>query len=280
MNRRSCEVSWKAFLREENLPHQWCPGCGYGVILKSMLFAFEKEGLAPKDVVVVTGIGCWGKADDYLYTNTVHVTHGRALPVATGIKVANPSLKVVALMGDGDSATIGGNHLIHSSRRNIDVTAIVANNLNYGMTGGQYSCTTPLYSRTSTSWYGDPEPALDICRVVGAAGASFAARTTVYHVAMIEKYVSMAVSHEGFSLVEVISPCPTYFGRYNKVGSAPAMLNWLKENAVPVERASKLSDEERKETFVTGIFADKKGQSFLSRYGEIQSRARRELERE
>ncbi len=280
MSRRSKEVSWKAFLREESLPHQWCAGCGYGVILKSMLYAFEKCGLAPKDVVVVTGIGCWGKADDYLYTNTVHVTHGRALPVATGIKVANPSLKVLALMGDGDSATIGGNHLIHSSRRNIDVTAIIANNLNYGMTGGQYSCTTPLDSRTSTSWYGDPEPALDICRLTETAGASFVARTTVYHMAMIEKYILMALSHEGFSLVEVISPCPTYFGRYNKMPKASIMLNWLKDKAISIERAKNLSEEERDGAIVTGVFADKKGHSFLSRYKEIQARARKDPESE
>jgi 2-oxoglutarate ferredoxin oxidoreductase subunit beta len=280
MSKRSCEVSWKAFLREENLPHQWCPGCGYGVILKSMLYAFEKGGLAPKDVVVVTGIGCWGKADDYLYANTVHVTHGRALPVATGIKVANPSMKVIALMGDGDSATIGGNHLIHSSRRNIDVVALVANNLNYGMTGGQYSCTTPLDSRTSTSWYGDPEPALDVCRLSETAGASFVARTTVYHATTIEKYIGMALSHEGFSLVEVISPCPTYFGRYNKLSKAPQMLKWLKEQSIPIERVKDLSEEDLKEKFVTGVFVDKKGHSFLSRYREIQSRARNELESE
>lgn len=161
------------YLRYDKLPLFWCPGCSDGIVLGAIVRSFAELGLKKEEIVVVTGIGCWGKADDYLGTHTLHVTHGRALAFATGVKAAKPELTVVALMGDGDCATIGGNHFIHAARRNIGVTAIVVNNLNYGMTGGQYSATTPEGSSTSTSPLGSLEPAFDLCELGESGRRSF-----------------------------------------------------------------------------------------------------------
>ena len=164
------------YLKPGVLPHMWCAGCGIGTMLGAMLRAFEELGYSNTDTVVVTGIGCTGKLDDYLVTNALHTTHGRALAYATGIKAFNPRLHVVVIMGDGDGVTIGGNHFIHAARRNMDLTAIVLNNLNYGMTGGQASGTTPEWSITSTTAYGNPEREFDICALAEAAGANYVAR--------------------------------------------------------------------------------------------------------
>ena len=168
------------YLKDGVLPHMWCPGCGIGVMLGAMLRAFEELEYTNTDTVVVTGIGCTGKADDYLVTNALHTTHGRALAYATGIKAFNPRLHVVVLMGDGDSVTIGGNHFIHAARRNMDLTAIVINNFNYGMTGGQVSGTTPGGRFTSTTAWGNPERDFDICALAQVAGANYVARETPY----------------------------------------------------------------------------------------------------
>jgi 2-oxoglutarate ferredoxin oxidoreductase subunit beta len=169
------------YLKDGVLPHMWCPGCGIGIVLGGMLRAFEELGYERHNTVVVTGIGCTGKADDYLVTNALHTTHGRALAYATGIKAFNPALNVVVLMGDGDSVTIGGNHFIHAARRNIDLTAIIVNNFNYGMTGGQVSGTTPFEHKTATTAWGNPERSFDICELAAAAGANYVARGTIYH---------------------------------------------------------------------------------------------------
>jgi 2-oxoglutarate ferredoxin oxidoreductase subunit beta len=192
--------------------------------------AFADLDLEPARIVVVTGIGCWGKADDYLRTNALHGTHGRALPFATGVKAVNPELVVVALMGDGDCMTIGGNHLLHAARRNLSLTAVVVNNFNYGMTGGQYSATTPLGSRTSTSRAGCPEEPMDACAVVAAAGAALVARSSVYHVEQTRRLVREALTTPGFSFVEVASTCPTHFGRFNQSADPVQMLETLRHH--------------------------------------------------
>jgi 2-oxoglutarate ferredoxin oxidoreductase subunit beta len=166
------------YLKDGVLPHMWCPGCGIGIMLGAMLRAFEELGFSNTDTVVVTGIGCTGKLDDYLVTNALHTTHGRALAFATGVKAFRPELNVVVIMGDGDSVTIGGNHFIHAARRNMDLTAIVLNNLNFGMTGGQVSGTTPEWRFTSTTAYGNPEKEFDICALAETAGANYVARST------------------------------------------------------------------------------------------------------
>ncbi len=256
---RSRARGYTDYLDEAALPHIWCAGCGNGNVLKALLGAFASRGLDPRMTVVVTGIGCWGKADDYIRTNAIHGTHGRALAVATGVKAYRPELAVVALMGDGDFATIGGNHFIHAARRNIGVTAVVANNLNYGMTGGQYSGTTPAGSLTSTSPYGHAEEGFDLCALAEAAGAAYVARTTAYHYRQMETLIAEALGVDGFSLVEVLTPCPTYYGRLNREGSAPEMWRALKERA-------------RGGSF--GCLVRRDRPSFAERYAGVQAAAR------
>ncbi len=265
------------YLKSEDLPLFWCSGCGNGIILGSILRTFAHLDLAPKDIAVATGIGCWGKADDYLKTNSIHGTHGRALPFATGIKAANDDLTVLALMGDGDCATIGGNHFLHAARRNIDVTAIVSNNFNYGMTGGQYSATTPSYSYTSTSVYGNPEGVFDLCDVGRAAGATYVARGTVYHVNQLDRLIDDAVSHRGFSLVEVFSSCPVYFGRYNQRPTPVEMMKYWQSRAVPVERFRRMDEEEREDHVPIGVFHRDDRPDFNTRYQDIRREARERM---
>ncbi|MCR4397832.1 MAG: thiamine pyrophosphate-dependent enzyme [Firmicutes bacterium] len=266
--------AYTRFLLGKALPHFWCPGCGNGIVLAAIARALAAAGLSPTEVVVVTGIGCWGKADDYLNVNAFHGTHGRALPIATGIKVNRPELTVLALMGDGDCATIGGNHLLHAARRNVGVKAIVVNNFNYGMTGGQYSSTTPGGKATSTSPFGNPEEGLDIARVAEAAGANYVARSTVYHAAQVEAYIREAISAPGFGLVEVASTCPTYFGRLNGMRTATDMMKWLRDVAASLNAARDLSEEERRRRIVIGKFCDRRAPDFNQRYEAIRRVAR------
>lgn len=268
-------MSRSKFLDMRALPHFWCEGCGNGIVLGAIVRALENAGADPEKTVVVTGIGCTGKLDDYVACHTVHGTHGRALPIATGIKAANPDLTVLAVLGDGDGATIGGNHLLHSARRNIGVTAVLINNFNYGMTGGQYSGTTPQGSRTATSVYGNPEPAMDLCRVAEAAGASYVARSTVYHGVQLQRFIEQGLSKDGFSFIEAVSTCPTYFGRLNQLPSPVDMLMSLKDRAVP--RGSGGSGEAGtpgiEGKFEIGVFADKGLDGFSARYAEVQTAA-------
>ena len=262
---------YQEYLENGKLPHMWCPGCGDGIILRAYTEALAELDLAPKNVVTVTGIGCWGKADDYLSTQAFHGTHGRALAFATGIKLGNPDLTVVTLMGDGDAVSIGGNHFIHAARRNIDLTAIIANNYNYGMTGGQYSATTPLDSKTTTSRKGTAELGFDVCLLAEAAGANFVARTTTYHVGALKNLIKEAITHKGFSLVEVISPCTTYFGRFNGQPSAVSMYNLLKNKAIPAHRYKEMSVEEQEKHFAIGILIKKERLDFYTTYRRINS---------
>ena len=199
---------YKKFLRINYLPHIWCPGCGNGIILNVFIHAFAKLHLNQDHTVVVSGIGCSGRITQYLNFDTIHTLHGRAIPLAIGIKLSRPELNVVVFTGDGDSIAIGGNHLIHAARRNINITVIIINNMTYGMTGGQYSPTTPEQSKTKTSPYGSIEPNIDISKLVISAGATFVAKYTTYHIKELEKGMIEAIIHEGFSLIEVVSTCP------------------------------------------------------------------------
>lgn len=259
-----------AYLRQESLPHIWCAGCGNGVVLGALVRAFEELGDAPEDIVVVTGIGCWGKADDYLSVNALHTTHGRALTFATGVKAANPRLRVVVLMGDGDGATIGGNHLIHAARRNMDVTAIIVNNYNYGMTGGQFSATTPSGKITKTSPLGNPERAFDLCELVTAAGANFVARETVRPGRGLTRLLRAGMENKGFSFIEVVSPCTTLFGPRNGFNTPLDMLTWLQDRGVTREAYERLDDPEATGHFVTGILTERHDPDFLSCYEDMR----------
>ncbi len=207
--------SWK-WLRTEHLPTAWCPGCGIGTVLYSITKALDELGIDKNKLVMTSGIGCSSRMPGYLDANTLHTTHGRSLAFATGIKMANPDLQVIAVMGDGDAAAIGGNHLIHAARRNLDIVAIVINNYNYGMTGGQGSPTTPYGARTTTTPYGAVEPAFDLVELMKGAGANYVARVSVYHVPLMVKMIKEAFQTPGFAFIDVISNCPTYFGRFNQ----------------------------------------------------------------
>lgn len=204
------------YLRGEKMPHIWCPGCGHGIIMKGLLRAIDKAGLDQNRVVVVSGIGCVSRMPGYLDFNTLHTTHGRALPFATGVKMADPTLHVIVVMGDGDAIAIGGNHFIHACRRNIGITTVVANNAIYGMTGGQRSPTTPVGDTTSTTVYGNPDPPFDISAIAIAAGASFVARTTTYHAQQIDRLIASGIENKGFSLIEIMGPCFVAHGRRNR----------------------------------------------------------------
>ena len=253
----SAEFIRQEYLRhDKKFPHVWCPGCGNGIVLGSLLRAIHGLGLAKDDVVMASGIGCSSRMPTYVDFNTIHTTHGRALTFSTGIKLAKPDLNVITVMGDGDSTAIGGNHLIHAARRNIDITAIIVNNSIYGMTGGQFSPTTPYGSKSTTSVYGHVEHSFNIAELAVAAGASFVARGTVYHAAQLDVVIKKAIAKKGFSLVEIISNCHVQHGRRNKLGGAVEMLQSYRENAVGVEKAKKMTAEEMEDKFTIGVPCD------------------------
>lgn len=263
------------YLKTEKFPLFWCPGCGNGVVLGAIARAFAELDLTRENTVVVTGIGCWGKADDYVTTNSFHGTHGRALAFGTGIKLANPQLDVVVLMGDGDGVTIGGNHFIHAARRNVDVTAIVVNNLNYGMTGGQYSATTPETRITSTSRLGHIEQGFDICKLAEAAGAPFVARATPFNPVQMKNLIRDGMRKKGFSMIEVIAPCPTHYVKNNGFKSAPEMLRWFDERSIGVEKARQMAPDELADKIVVGKMVDRESEDYGTKYRRIQQEAQR-----
>lgn len=263
------------FMRVERLPHIWCPGCGHGIVMASILRAIEKIGLDKDKVCVVSGIGCSSRAPGYMDLNTLHTTHGRALAFATGVKLANPELEVIVISGDGDLSAIGGNHLIHSARRNINITTICFNNNIYGMTGGQYSPTTPTHEKGTTAPYGNIDKAFDITKLAIGAGATYAAKSTVYHVNQLDKYIETAIRHKGFSLVEAISICPTYYGRKNKKGSVVDMMNFLKDSFVDHKVAEKLPPEKKEGKFLMGEFMNVVEPEYTELYDEIIERVKK-----
>ncbi len=264
----------KYLRHDKKFPHVWCPGCGNGILLGSLIRAIHQTGLSKDEIVLVSGIGCSGRLPVYVDFNTLHTTHGRALTYATGIKLANPSLNVITIMGDGDSMAIGGNHFIHAARRNIDVTAIILNNSIYGMTGGQYSPTTPYGMRASTAVYNSIEQAFKISELAITAGASFVGRQTVYNAKLLDGLIEKAILKKGFSVVEVITHCHTQYGRQNKLGSAVEMLKWQRDNAVPVEKAAKMSPEALEGKIITGILMDKELPVYEEEYNKVRLKAK------
>jgi 2-oxoglutarate ferredoxin oxidoreductase subunit beta len=254
-------------LHSERLPHIWCPGCGLGIVTGAFLRAVLDLGLKRENTVVVSGIGCSSRAANYLDLGTVHSIHGRALAVATGIKMARPNFSVAVLTGDGDGAAIGGNHLIHACRRNIDITCILFNNQIYGMTGGQLSPTMATGDRASTARYGQLERPFDLCRLAQAAGATFVARGTAGHVRQMEKLIKRGLQHRGFSFIEAVVPCPTEYGRRNATSKVVEMLEDERARSVSVARAAKLSPEALAGKIVTGVIhEDKAAPEFQETY--------------
>ncbi len=253
----------------KKFPTVWCPGCGHGIVMGAIIRAIDRLGLSKDEVVMVSGIGCSSRMPVYLDFNSLHTTHGRALPFATGVKFAKPHLKVIVITGDGDALAIGGNHFIHACRRNIDITTVLMNNHIYGMTGGQGSPTTPANAFSTTTPYGNVEKHFDACNVAIAAGATFVGRSTVYHEPQMEKIIAQAIEHHGFSLVEAMSDCPTYFGRLNRKGDAVRMLKTFQENSVPVARAAKLSPEELEGKIIVGVLHEKETTEFCDEYQSV-----------
>jgi len=256
----------KDYIRERFFPHMWCPGCGHGIVLNSMLRAIKKLGMSKNDIVMVSGIGCSARISGYVDFHTLHTIHGRALAFATGVKMSRPEVNILVPMGDGDALAIGGNHFIHAARRNIDLTAIVMNNRIYGMTGGQYSPLSGYGIRATTAPYMNIDHDFDVVELAKAAGATFVARTTTYHVQQITDIIQQAILHKGFSVVEIMSQCPTYFGRKNKEGSAVDMLKRYKEITTPIGSKAK---KENPDLIERGIFVQKEMPEYCKEYDKI-----------
>ncbi|MDY6823641.1 MAG: 2-oxoacid:ferredoxin oxidoreductase subunit beta [Thermodesulfobacteriota bacterium] len=260
------------YIRQRFFPHIWCPGCGHGIVLNSLLRAIEQLGLEKSDTVMVSGIGCSARITGYVDVHSLHTLHGRALAFATGVKMSRPELSLIVPMGDGDALAIGGNHFIHACRRNIDITAIVMNNRIYGMTGGQFSPLSGYGTKATTAPYANIDHDFDVVEVSRASGATFVARTTTYHVHQMTKLLARAIAHKGFSVVEVLSQCPTNFGRRNKAGDAVEMMEFYKSNTVPV--ASITEGEEPEDGKIPrGVFVEREAPEYCSEYDKVIERA-------
>ena len=260
---------------EKKFPLMWCAGCGNGIILGSIIRAVDTLGLDKNKVAMVSGIGCSGRSSTYVDFNTLHTTHGRALAFATGLKHSNNELTTLVATGDGDCLAIGGNHFIHAARRNIDLTVFLFNNNIYGMTGGQASPTTPSGMIASTARRGNIENNFDPCKLAEAAGASFVARGTTYDADGLDELAIMAIEKKGFSVLEIITPCPTIYGRYNRLGAAVAMLKTQCENSISVEDSRKMKPEEIEDKIVTGVFVNKDIPEFCEEYDLLIERAQK-----
>lgn len=264
----------ESYLRVDRLPHIWCAGCGIGPATGCFIRAIERAGLDPDKIALVSGIGCAGRVAGYVKLDSFHTTHGRALPFATGLKLGNPELNLVVFSGEGDLIAIGGNHLIHSARRNIDMTVICINNFNYGMTGGQMGPTTPLDARSTTSPYGNFEYPFNVPYLVAASGATYVARWTVLHLRQLERSIAEALTKPGFSFIEVISPCPAVYGRMNKLPKGLDELHSYRERSVILNGADpKELDIALDGPIVVGKFVDIERPTFWDYCSQIPDRA-------
>jgi len=263
------------YLRMDRMPHIFCSGCGIGPVIGSYIRGFLKAGIDPDTIAFVSGIGCSGRAAGYVKLDSFHTTHGRAIPFATGLKLANPKLNVTVFSGDGDLTTIGGNHLMHAARRNIDILCICLNNFNYGMTGGQMGGTTPHAALTTTSPYGNYEMPTNLPYLMAACGATYIARWTALNLRNLENSIAEALARHGFSFIEVITPCPTVYGRMNKrPRGLDSMLYYqeksvLKNGADPREVGISLDSP-----IVIGKFVDINAPTYLESRQEILDKAR------
>lgn len=263
------------YLRADRIPHIWCSGCGLGIVLDSFLHAIDELGIGMDDLAIVSGIGCTGRIAGYVDCDSYHTTHGRAIPFATGLKLANPKMKVVVISGDGDLFAIGGNHLIHAARRNIDITVISVNNYNYGMTGGQLGPTTPLGAKTTTSPYGNIEHPFNLCHVAHASGAVYVARWTVLHAVRLKNSIKEALEKNGFSFVEVIAACPTTYGRRNKIPTGLDEMRYYHEHSTIRHGIDpSQADIEIGKDIVVGRFIDIEKPTYSDAFEELRMRAK------
>ena len=248
----------------------WCPGCGHGTVLNSLLRAVEELELDKNNIVMTSGIGCSARISGYVDFHSLHTLHGRALAFATGVKLSKPSLKVLVPMGDGDALAIGGNHFIHACRRNIDITAIVMNNRIYGMTGGQFSPMSGVGINATTAPFRNIDREFDVVEMGTAGGATFVARSTTFHAQQSTDLIKQAILHEGFSVVEILSQCPTHFGRKNKLGAAADMVQHYKDVTVPVGSPKK---KDNPDLIERGIFVQKEAPEYCREYDKIIEQA-------
>ena len=266
------------YVRSERLPNIWCPGCGIGIVLSAYVNAVAKSALPAQKHIAVSGIGCTGRFSGYLHQDSYHTIHGRGIAFATGIAVSKPDLEVFVIAGDGDISTIGGNHLIHAARRNVDINVIMVNNFNYGMTGGQHGATTPLGAKTHTSPYGNVEAPFNVPYLVAASGASFVARWTSMHVRQVSKAIKRMMEIEGFAFLEVLSPCPPTFGEFNGYPEALDMMNQFREKSI-VDDSADLSQigvfTGSDDKIVLGNFVDRKRPSYQELLAELQARSQK-----
>lgn len=265
---------YTSYIRKGKLPHIWCPGCGHGIVMKSLLRAIHASGLPQDDIAMVSGIGCSSRTPGYLDFNTLHTLHGRAIAYATGVKLAKPKLKVIITTGDGDALAIGGNHFIHACRRNMDMVILVYNNYIYGMTSGQSSPTTPQGMIATTAKYGSIEPTFDTCNLAKAAGATFVARGTAYHCQELEKTLYEAIMHKGTAVVDILDSCPTYYGRFNKVkGNSELMVIAEKEGTVSQVQAEKMTPEQLQGKLVRGVLHKTERPEYCEEYEKLMAKA-------
>ncbi|MDP8231870.1 MAG: thiamine pyrophosphate-dependent enzyme [Candidatus Zophobacter franzmannii] len=258
------------FLRhDKKFPHVWCSGCSNGTILGTIIRAIAEQNLDRNNITMVSGIGCSSRMPVYIDLNTLHSLHGRAIAFATGIKTFKPDMKVIVVTGDGDSTAIGGNHLIHAARRNIDMTVIVVNNNIYGMTGGQYSPTTPDDAKATTSPYGNFDRQFDICDLVIGAGATYVARSSAFHTMELQKMIVDAMNHKGFSIIDVISACPVIYGRMNKKGGPPEMMQAMRDNTVLNTATAKLPPEKLEGKTIRGVFKNVQCPEYCEQYAKV-----------
>jgi 2-oxoglutarate ferredoxin oxidoreductase subunit beta len=252
------------FLRMDRMPHIWCSTCGLGTVLTAFIAAVRETGMPREDVAVVSGIGCTGRAAGYLKFDSFHTTHGRALPYATGLKLGNPKLNVSVISGDGDMMAIGGNHLIHAARRNMDMLVICVNNFNYAMTGGQGGPTTPETASTTTTPYGSFERPFNLPFIVDSCGATYVARWTALHVRQLTVAIKEGLSHRGFAFIEVISPCPTVYGRRNRLGTGLDLMKFYHDHSITRNFASTRDcDIHYQQDIVVGKFVQKEAPTWL-----------------
>lgn len=273
------------YMRIDHLPHIWCPGCGNGILMRDVAVAIEEliedpeVHLNREEVVIVSGIGCSSRAAGYMDFNSIHTTHGRAIAFATGIKHANPALEVIVITGDGDCSAIGGNHLIHAARRNLGITVICFNNNIYGMTGGQYSPTTPNLDKATTAPYGNIDRPFDIAQLAAGAGATFVARGSAYHCRETIDLIKEGIKHKGFSLIDAYSVCPTYYGRKNKKGDAVDMLKWQKENLITASRYYAMSDKQKEGKKLIGTITYTDFPEYTEEYAKLIAKCKADKKR-
>lgn len=270
--------SIERYLRQDRLPHIWCSGCGIGIALDAFLRAIDRATIDPDKVAVVSGIGCAGRVAGYVKLDSFHTTHGRAIPFATGLVLGNSELNVVVFSGDGDLVAIGGNHLIHAARRNIDLTVICVNNFNYGMTGGQVGPTAPLEARTTTTPYGNFEPPFNLPYLASASGASYVARWTVLHARELERAIAEAMIKPGFSFIDVISPCPPVYGRMNKEPKGLDSMHYYQEKSIIRNGADpKEADIELNGPILVGKFVDIERPTLWDHLRQVSSKAQEKV---